>query len=373
MDDQRSLETIERPLCALIAQDSRLPECYDHWDLPESYEHWDLPEVYIPVVINNQQAIVQYRQRSLLTLPDEKLSSPRGSCWKRHWTWLLLVAILLVGGAAGGGIAGALLSRRQQDNDASVVPRPSTVSTTISGALADGTSSPGVSQPHGATKSDAEFDSAGGMKTISATQAVTVTSESKPQPTETSLTSLPSNTQVPNTLSGGLEPTDTRATTGKGSDSTKPAEADTHNPTPLPAPNPSPEATLGESPKPTAEPSPSPNSPQANPLLKQPSKPTRAIHIGRAARAGEVNDILEIAFSSDNPCDYTVIGTHGDWVCDTPFLIDETVYQWKGCGSYTWLVWGPTQERFGNCTDSPTTRASCHGLVAFGIWLCSPE
>lgn len=132
MDDRISHE-IQRPLVVHVASISRyspLPETYDHWDLPEAYDHWDLPEVYIPVILNNERAIVPYSPRVLGPPPSsscspENKSPTRKSFWRRHWTALVVLGVLLIGGGIGGGLAAVMLSRRAGGDSAATSSDPS--------------------------------------------------------------------------------------------------------------------------------------------------------------------------------------------------------------------------------------------------------
>ncbi|KAK4205123.1 hypothetical protein QBC40DRAFT_303100 [Triangularia verruculosa] len=371
MEDQTSLETVERPNSATKAQDTWLPECYDDWDLPEchdhrdlpdSHEHWDLPEVYLPVVSDTQQSTITSSSTTLPTASDKSPALAKRSCWRRYWGFWLLFGLLLVGGAAGGGIAGALLSRTPQDLSTAVVTGPSTVSITLMETSFDTTST------QRGTELASESESAETMKTISGTRTDSTSVSAK-----TSSGMLPSTYQITNTPSGVPQLVGTRAITGEGSGVFEPGATATQNPTPFLGQDSGPGITSAGVPKTTAKPEASLSNVEPNPGIRLPSKPTRAIHIGKAAQAGQINELFEIAFFPENICDYTVIGKHGDWVCDTPFLMAESVYQWKGCGGDTWLVWGPTQNRFGGCVFSVTERTPCHGLEVFGVWLCRPE
>lgn len=367
MGDEASLRTVERPICAAIAHETRLPECYDDWILPECYDHWDLPEVYIPVAnpIEPGQRPSRRDRANKVQAPaalGEKQSPPPRSCWRRHWAWWILAVVLVVGGAAGGAIAGALTLTRRQGLDGSVVSASPTPIETLSGT----TSLFGLTQPHGATSGAASQNTQGTTTTTTTTagiQAPTVPTDSRSTSTSTGSGFLPSKPQIQETTTSATAPQ-------KDSETGTLVATHTQRSISLPAPG----TTVEGSPAtPIKSPSPSSNSPEPAPLMGQPSKPTRAVQIGRASRPGEARDLLEIAFYPESPCDYEVIGNYGTWVCDTPFALGGTEYQWKGCGSYTWLVWGPTQERFGACADKVTAKTLCGGLLVIGVWLCSPE
>ncbi|KAK0742108.1 hypothetical protein B0T21DRAFT_124116 [Apiosordaria backusii] len=363
MDDQSSLVTIERPLCLRIAQDSALPECSDHWDLPESYEHWDLPEVYMPVVINNQQAIVRYKPRTPAP-PDEKSITRQRPWWRQHWAWLLLLAVILLGGAAGGSLAGVLLSKRAQEGIDRAEPGASTVSVTINGGSTRAIIAHGPAQPSG-TNPDSGFQHTEGTDGIPATGTATRNTDTNQGPTW-------SQSQVQSTTAKGSEPTnsgkDNTGAATTGTITTGPPPIDTQGTIHLQTTNPAAETKPHPTPKPTSQ-----RAPQPSPLIGQPSKPTRPIHIGRAAPGGNLDKFLEVALFLGEPCKYTVIGKKGDWVCDRPFHMDDEVYQWKGCGGDTYLLWGKKQQMFGRCFFNATSWETCGDYQVTGAWLCSPE
>ncbi|KAK0670282.1 hypothetical protein QBC41DRAFT_318225 [Cercophora samala] len=340
MEGETVSKTIQRPRRADFAHETTLPECYDNWILPECYDHWDLPEVYIPTANNNdgnQRATASAEANSvkISTVSGGKPISPRRSCWRRHWAWWILVGVLAVGGAAGGSIAGVLVSRRQQNPSGSVVPASPTISETSPGA----TSLSRVTQPQGSTTSGTQPPARSTDASLTTASPSSGSLPSKPeQPPSTT-------TRIPEAIS-------------------------TLTPTPLPVQTPAPGTTVNEPLKSTSA---SPSNLEPDPLIGQPIKPTRAVQIGRARRPGDANDFLEIAFFPGSPCDYSLIGYHGKWVCDTPFFLENTEYQWKGCGSYTWLIWGPAEQRFGECVDRMTPETTCDGLLVRGVWLCRPE
>lgn len=107
MDDTQSLQVIRRPLIAYVSRE-------DH-SLPECYEHWDLPEVYIPVIINNRQAIVPYSPKPPPLSARESVSAfkpAQRSFWRRNRVLIALFAVLLVCGGVAGIASGVIISRR---------------------------------------------------------------------------------------------------------------------------------------------------------------------------------------------------------------------------------------------------------------------
>ncbi|KAK4185234.1 hypothetical protein QBC35DRAFT_465739 [Podospora australis] len=109
------------------------------------------------------------------------------------------------------------------------------------------------------------------------------------------------------------------------------------------------------------------------PQVTDTAKP-RAVVMGSAERLNAPVEILAIAFLEGQACNYTPIGKHGDWVCDTPFVLGGKTYQWKGCGGSTWAtVNDPTPKWFGQCSAETGSLSNCGDVVVTGNWKCSPD
>ncbi|KAK4220923.1 hypothetical protein QBC38DRAFT_524246 [Podospora fimiseda] len=198
--DNKSIEIIPRPLVPYYATNrssSTLPECYEHWDLPEVCNHSNLPEVYIPVLMDNQRAVVSYVPNIPSSLPKSEDGSirpcgtavpPRKPFWGRHWIWIAVLGLLVVAGIIGGIVSGVLLSRRREvDSEPSrdlAGQDPSTSSTT--------TTSPGLQSTQVPTTKPAP--------TASTTSSTTTTGSSTPSTTSTKPSPSKPPTSLPSTI-----------------------------------------------------------------------------------------------------------------------------------------------------------------------------